>query len=398
MTGPGNRDHRPRPSPRADDVERDTREIPLASTVSRRMNSEERLIAIDRFEPMGRVGDKYRLKRKLSEGGMGSLWVAHNEMLDVEVAIKVIHPDLPDQQRDHFADRLLREARASARIGHPAIVRALDFGRTSAGDPYIVMELLSGEDLAAALLRRGRVSPKKSIMLLLPIIHALQAVHDAGVVHRDLKPENIFIASTADGRVQPKLIDFGVAKVASRPSLTGEDVAAASARRPLATLSGAIVGSPGFMAPEQARGDEVDHRADVWSMSVVLYEMVSGRLPFERDEVHEQLAAILTEDPPPITDLSAGDSALWAVIERGLAKNPAVRWQTMRELGAALANWAMHRGVFEDICGASLESVWLTDRQNAVPLWSSPPPSEPGIADEITQPTSSSSQPPSSGA
>ena len=289
------------------------------------------------------IAGKYRLGRKLGGGGMGEVWLAHNETLEIDVAVKLIRAD---RERGESEDRLLREARTAARLGNPAIVRIFDFGTTENGDPFIVMELLAGEDLATALEQRGRLSAVKAVRTLLPIAHALAAAHAKGIVHRDLKPENIFLQVTEGNNVQPKLVDFGVAKLDRAKTLR-------------LTQTGALLGSPLYMSPEQARGDDVDHRADIWSLCVVLYEMISGRPPFEGKNYNAVLYSIVANEPLPITQVAAGDEQLWEVVKTGLAKDPDQRWQSTRELGVALARWLQARGISEDITGASIDAAWL---------------------------------------
>jgi serine/threonine-protein kinase len=289
------------------------------------------------------IADKYRLGKKLGEGGMGEVWLAHNETLDIDVAIKLIRGEVAS---DEMTDRLLHEARAAARLGHPAIVRINDFGKTARGDPFIVMELLDGEDLASALSRRGRLSAIKAVRTLLPIAHALTVAHTKGIVHRDLKPENVFLAKTEDGQIQPKLVDFGVAKLEKPQSLR-------------LTKSGALLGSPLYMSPEQARGDDVDHRADIWALAVVLYETIAGRSPFEGKNYNAVLYSIIANPPTPITTLNAGDEDLWGILERGMQKDPDRRWYSMRDFGEGLARWLEERDVREDITGSSLQTTWL---------------------------------------
>ena len=245
-----------------------------------------------------------------------------------------------------LTSRLLQEARAAARLGHPAIVRVSDFGKTDRGDPYIVMELLNGEDLGAAIKRRGPIQPLRAVRTLLPIADALATAHAKKIVHRDLKPENIFLAQTEDGKTQPKLVDFGIAK------FEREDTQRI-------TQVGAAMGSPAYMSPEQARGLDVDPRTDVWAFSVVLYEALTGQLPFAGNSYTALVCSILESQPKPVTELSAGDAELWAIIARGLAKEPDQRWPNMREIGAALARWAMARGAADDLTGASLQSAWI---------------------------------------
>jgi eukaryotic-like serine/threonine-protein kinase len=298
------------------------------------------------------IGGKYLLRQKLGEGGMGAVWRAYNELLEVEFALKLIRAEemlAPDGA--HLGDRLLQEARAAARLGHPAIARVFDFGTTDRGDPYIVMELLKGEDLAEALARRGRINATKAVQTMLPIAHALAAAHATGIVHRDLKPENVYLARAEDGRVQPKLVDFGIAKIERKQSNR-------------LTQTGTMLGSPVYMSPEQARGGDVDHLADVWALCVVLYEMVTGRPPFEGKNYNALLYSIIADAPPSITSFSAGDDDLWAILMRGFEKEPAKRWQSIREVGEALARWLINRGVNEDITGASISAQWLRQQNH----------------------------------
>ena len=305
------------------------------------------------------MAEKYRLIRKVGEGGMGTVWVAHNEALDVPVAIKFIRAG---EDANRHVSRLTQEARAAAKIGHPAILRVFDFGKTDAGDPFIVMELLHGEDLAAALDRRGSLNERRAVQILLPILHALVSAHAKGIVHRDLKPDNIFLAETDAGRIQPKLVDFGVAKL----NLRGFE---------RLTQSGAVLGSPAYMSPEQARGRDVDAATDVWGACVVLYEMVTGSLPFEGDNYNALLWSILNDEPTPTSTQAGGDPRLWRIIQRGLAKDPRARHGSMFELGRELAAWLVANGVFVDVTGASLQSTWLQRGDSGFDFLGSLPPS-----------------------
>jgi serine/threonine-protein kinase len=289
------------------------------------------------------IGEKYRLVRCLGEGGMAAVWLAQNETLDIQVAIKFIRSDM---QHAGLNTRLLQEARAAARLGHPAIVRILDFGKTEAGEPYIVMELLSGEDLGATLKRRGPMPAIKAVRTLIPIVDALAVAHSKRIVHRDLKPENIFLSEGEGGKLQPKVVDFGIAKLEKDGM---ERI----------TQLGATMGSPAYMSPEQARGQDVDPRSDVWALAVVLYEITTGNLPFMGNTYTALVCAILETQPQPTTELGVGDADFWALLAKGLDKNPASRWQSMRELGVAMAQYCLARGVTSDVTGASLHSAWL---------------------------------------
>ena len=289
--------------------------------------------------------DKYRLVSLLGQGGMGDVWLAHNETLDVDVAVKVIRSGLGAAG---LGERLLVEARAAAKLGHPAIVRVFDFGTTARGDPFLVMELLQGEDLGTALGRRGRLNAVRGVQMLLPIAHALHTAHAKGIVHRDIKPDNIFLVDMGGGNVQPKLVDFGIAKL-GQP--TNQRL----------TALGSLVGTPAYMSPEQARGEEVDHRADIWAFTLVLYEAITATLPFDCENYHATLRAIIEDAPPPTPALGAGDAQLWAILERGLAKRVDSRISSMRELGTALAQWLLWNDVNEDASGASLQAMWLQE-------------------------------------
>jgi serine/threonine protein kinase len=321
-----------------------------------------------RYGPGDVIAGKYRLGQRLGEGGMGDVWLAHNETLDIDVAIKLIRGELATEE---MGERLLHEARAAARLGHPAIVRVNDFGKTDRGDPFIVMERLEGEDLAAALAARGRLNAVIAVRTLLPIAHALTIAHNKGIVHRDLKPENVFLAKSDGGKLQPKLVDFGVAKLER-------------AQDTRLTQSREVVGSPLYMSPEQARGDEVDHRADIWAFAVVLYEAITGRAPFGGKNYNAVLYSIIANPPTPSLELGGGDADLWSILERGFRKEADQRWFSMRDFGEALAHWLEDRGVHEDITGASLSATWLEWKKEEDELRRPPPSSDdPGHTSQL---------------
>jgi eukaryotic-like serine/threonine-protein kinase len=297
------------------------------------------------------VVGKYQLSAVLGEGGMGSVWLAKNRTLDVDVALKLMRAELAEEV-DGVAERMLQEARAAVSIGHPAIIQVFDFGFSEFGDPFIVMELLRGESLAEAIRRRSRLRPSRAVQTLLPIADALSAAHERGIVHRDLKPENIFLSRPAGNRLQPKVLDFGIAKLEQR-----------GAER--ITRDGAVIGSPAYMAPEQLRGEPgVDARADVWSLSVVLYQMITGRRPFEGDSYHASMWNVIHSEPRPISEHQIHDDGLWRILSKGLTKDVNQRFQSMRAFGRELAEWLLARGVKEDICDASLRA-WLDEGPHA---------------------------------
>ncbi|HEY6561279.1 MAG TPA: serine/threonine-protein kinase [Polyangiaceae bacterium] len=282
-----------------------------------------------KYAPGTWLNEKLELLRLRGRGGMGEVWVARHHPLDIEVAVKVIRTD---RASSNSAARLLREARSAASLSHPAVARVLDFGRTAAQEPYIVMELLHGETLAELIDRQGSVPAIQAVRLLLPIAHALLAAHERSVIHRDLKPENIFLSLGDERRVQPKLLDFGIAMSPGGDRIT-------SKRR--------IAATPEYAAPEQARGTAtLDGRVDVWAFCVVLYETITQRRPFH-DASSGELAADRIDDP-----------VLRSVIERGLRQDPGARWSSMLEVGDALARWLLSQGIEDDVTGTTLSASW----------------------------------------
>jgi eukaryotic-like serine/threonine-protein kinase len=300
------------------------------------------------------IAGKYRLLEILGEGGMGTIWLARNLTLDIEVAIKLLHPGRATPQAYR---RLLQEARAAAQLQHPSIVRVFDFGHDD-GAPYIVMEVLSGELLADLLARKGRLPAPKAVTTLLPVIGAIAAAHAKGIVHRDLKPENVLLAPLNEGSLVPKVLDFGIAKFREE-QFEGERI----------TIEKTLVGTPQYMSPEQCSWTQtVDARSDVWALSVMLYELATGKPPFDGPSVRAVMMAIGAEQPVPLTELAAGDEELWAVLARGLEKDREARWPTAREFGTALAAWAVRQGVDSDIAGSSIEAHWLTGTSHLISI------------------------------
>ena len=316
-----------------------------------------------KYAPGVMIGGKYRLERKLGEGGMGSVWEAHHEQLDTAVAIKVIRSG---SEHLELGPRLLQEARAAAKLGHPHIVRVFDVGQTAEGDPFIVMELLEGQSLGTYLAQQRRLSATEAVQILLPIADALRVAHAKGIVHRDIKPDNVFLLRDDTG-VQPKLLDFGIAKLGARET-DDTEVATFGAQEQNSKLTqrGAIVGSPDYMSPEQARGDgDIDRRADVWAFCVVLYELMSGQAPFTGANNNALLAAIIATPAAPLKSLLAADAELSQIIETGMAKDRQQRHQSMQELGEALARWLLKQGIFEDASGVSVETKWVVRRSDS---------------------------------
>ncbi len=297
------------------------------------------------------LSGRYRLVSLLGEGGMGTVWRAHSLSLGRDVAVKLIRSD---RESAEAVARLHLEARAAGALEHPSIVRVFDLGETAQGDPFLVMELLVGESLADLIDTHGPMREPRAVALMLPLAAALQAAHEKGIVHRDIKPDNVFLVplDRDEGTRLPKLVDFGLARLA------------ATQRR--LTAEGSVLGSPGYMAPEQAMGEsDVDARADIWGFCIVLYELTTGLVPFSGANVGQTIAAIVQLDPRPTTDLMGGDPDLWAILRRGLAKARDDRFPSMAALRSALIAWALAHGVTADITGAQLTSS-RSDRPTSV--------------------------------
>ncbi len=291
------------------------------------------------------IADKFRLEELIGEGGQAWIWRARHLELDSEVALKILRSSNADLTQ---IERLRKEARAVAKLNHPAIVRVFDLGETPQGNPYFVMEHLEGENLADVIAREGKMAPIEAVRLLLPIVSAVASVHAIGIVHRDLKPDNVFLARSAHA-IQPKLLDFGVAKHEVQKN-----------RQAKLTEVGAVLGSPAYLSPEQARGQaDVDARADVWSFCTMLYECVTGTLPFHADNTHALLFSIAEDQPLSLADHGVEEEELWQILHRGMEKASNDRWPNMRTLGRTLAQWLCDRGVTSDVAGVELESTWF---------------------------------------
>ncbi len=272
----------------------------------------------------------YEILAPLGAGGMGEVYRAKDTRLGRDVALKI----LPESfSRD--ADRLRRfeqEARAVAALNHPNILAIHDIGQDN-GSPFLVSELLEGESLRAAL-DRGPLPQRKTIEYGVQIAHGLAAAHEKGIVHRDLKPENIFV--TKDGRI--KILDFGLAKLAQTMGAGSDEVTLTSANAGSHTAAGVVMGTAGYMAPEQVRGETADARTDIFAFGSVLYEMLSGVRAFRRDTAAETMTAVLKDDPPELTGTSRLVSpTLERIVRRCLEKSPEQRFQSARDLSFALS-------------------------------------------------------------
>lgn len=281
------------------------------------------------FPPGSVVAGKYRVERLLGEGGMGWVVQAIHLQLDQRVALKFMHASSANESPEAVA-RFLREARAAARIQSEHVARVSDVGTLETGAPYLVMEYLEGQDLDSLLRARSSLPVDEALAYALQACEGLAEAHAAGIVHRDLKPANLFLARKSDDSVRVKLLDFGISKLTPTAGRTSDGARTGTQN---------LMGSPLYMAPEQMRSSKsVDRRADIWSMGVILYEMLSGRSPFSGETLPEICARILA-DPPPT--LLAGTWAipaeLEAVVFRCLEKEPERRFPDVAALARALA-------------------------------------------------------------
>ena len=277
---------------------------------------------VDRF--LGTtLAETYKVVRVLGEGGMGRVYeVTHTRLPHRRFALKML---LPEYARNpEIVGRFSREAEAASKIEHDNVIDVYDLGRTPDGLPYLVSELLQGEELGSVLKRMGKVDVTLAVHIVRQVCRGLSAAHTLSVVHRDMKPENLFlVGDVTSPRV--KVLDFGISKVGDAG---GENL----------TRTGVVMGTPAYMAPEQARGERVDHRVDVYAVGAILYRLLTGRTPFDSDDVSAALTAVLTEEPPRPRSLAPEiPEALELVIERAMAKKPDERFASMAELDAALA-------------------------------------------------------------
>ncbi|MBI2896472.1 MAG: serine/threonine protein kinase [Deltaproteobacteria bacterium] len=274
------------------------------------------------------IGGRFRLGRLLGRGGMGEVREAEHVELGRRVAVKIMHGRAA--QNRSSVTRLKREARSLASISHPNIVEVLDAGEHD-GSPYLVMELLEGEDLRTRIDRVGQIPVGEAIAIASQVLAGLDAVHAGGIIHRDVKPENVFLTPQPDGSLFVKLLDFGVSKLMEIDSSAGN-----------LTESGTIVGSPAFMAPEQAIGSAgIDARTDLYSVGAVLYTMLGGRPPFIAPNIPAVLLAIVEGKAEPLASLRpALPPGLVQVVERAMEKERGKRFRSAGEFAEALVPFA----------------------------------------------------------
>ncbi len=282
--------------------------------------------------PGALIESKYRVEHELAVGGMGIIYSCTDLFLDRPVAVKVIHPDIAQQEA--IRTRFFLEARTLACLNNPHVTRVFECGYTSSGEPYMVMELLDGIDLFELLHDEGVLDPERVARLVLQVCRGLREAHALGVVHRDLKPENLFLSRSRRGREKVKIIDFGISK---QPPLR---------RARSLTNPSMSIGSPHYMAPEQIRTpSEVDGRADLWSLGVVMYELLTGQPPFDGETWEDVYSSVLRATPASLAGVAP--PALEAIVSRCLARDRAERFASADDLARALRAYLdeQHAGV-----------------------------------------------------
>ena len=302
-------------------------ESPALEEVAQLLTKEEIEKSGPRSLLPGTTISHYRIEEKIGAGGMGEVYRAHDPRLGRDVAIKIL-PEAFAADADRL-QRFEQEARAAAALNHPNIVAIYDVGTWANATPYVVSELLEGETLRGCL-QRGPLPVRKAMEVGAQIAQGLAAAHDKGIIHRDLKPENLWL--TKDGHA--KILDFGLVKLMPEGQLRAEMATATVTE----TTSTKIMGTLGYMSPEQVRGQTLDQRTDIFSFGAVLYEMLSGRRAFRGATPADTISAILTRDPPELaSDSQSFPGVISGIVRRSLEKNPNDRFKSARDLAFVLA-------------------------------------------------------------
>jgi serine/threonine protein kinase len=276
------------------------------------------------------IAGQFRILQRIGSGGMGAVYKAEQPEMNRFVAIKILHPKYVS--RPDLVSRFRREARAMSHLSHPNTARVFMYGQLEDGACYIVMEYLEGKNLAQITRAEGMLQPARAGNIMVQVCGALEEAHRQGMVHRDLKPENIFLTSQGGITDYPKVLDFGLAKVTQREMRPGSLIL---------TQEGMVFGTPEFMSPEQARGQSLDARSDIYSLGCILYEMLTGKLPFDASQPMDYLALQIRGTPIPLGQRIPGlgfPPGLEAVVMQALEKDPAKRHATAADFAMALRN------------------------------------------------------------
>jgi eukaryotic-like serine/threonine-protein kinase len=274
------------------------------------------------------LNGSFQILQKIGSGGMGAVYRALQPEMNRMVGVKILHPKLASRQ--DLVSRFRREARAMSQLTHPNTVKVFLYGELDDGSLYIIMEFLEGKNLNQTLRADGPFSAERALPILIQICGALDEAHKAGIIHRDLKPENIFIVQTAGIRDYPKVLDFGLAKVGERQMRPGSVIL---------TQEGMVFGTPEFMSPEQAQGKTLTAASDIYSLAVILYEVLTGKLPFDAKSPMDYIQLHVTGRPVPLNQRVPGrvfPPLLEQVIDRALAKRPEDRFSSAADFASAM--------------------------------------------------------------
>jgi eukaryotic-like serine/threonine-protein kinase len=319
------------------------------------------------------LAGKYRIEKVLGMGGMGVVVAARHLQLETKVAIKFLLPEMLKERE--LVARFAREARAAVKITGEHVARVLDVGTLETGAPFIVMEFLEGSDLHAWLQQRGALAVDQAVEFLLQACVAVAEAHALGIVHRDLKPANLFCIRRADGKPSIKVLDFGISKVAGGSASEGEMSV---------TKTNAMMGSPLYMSPEQMRSaKDADPQSDVWALGAILYELLTGRVPFDGETVTDVAIKVATQPTPSARALRADvPPGLEEIVFKALEKNRQDRYRSVAELAIALSPFAPARGrpLVDRICGILQVGGWTS----LAPPDAAPPAPAPPRAAAVT--------------
>jgi serine/threonine-protein kinase len=271
---------------------------------------------------------EYRIIERIGVGGMGSVYKAEQPSMNRLVAIKVLHPRFAN--RDDLVSRFRREARAMSQLQHPNTARVYKFGQLSDGAAYFVMDYMEGKNLAHVVRAEGAMDPDRAINVMIQVCGALDEAHRAGIIHRDLKPENIFLTNQHGTADFPKVLDFGLAKVSEKQMGRGSM---------MLTQQGMVFGTPEFMSPEQTQGEALDRRSDIYSLGLILYELITTKLPFDAQKPIDIMRAHVHESPIPLNQRIPGkvfSRELENVLGKAMAKDREKRYETAVDFAQAL--------------------------------------------------------------
>jgi serine/threonine protein kinase len=308
-------------------------------------------------ELVGQVlNDRYRIDERISEGGMGTVYRATHVLMDKRVAIKVLHPSLAAD--DKIVARFSREARAASRISHPHALNVTDFGESESGVVFLVMEFLDGKTLKEVIQSEGPMPLPRMVEIIEQVAGALDSAHAEGVVHRDLKSDNIMLIEAPNGSDWAKVLDFGIAKI--KEPVGGTD--------PALTAPNLIIGTPQYMSPEQcSQASEIDSRSDIYSLGIIIYEMLTGHVPFTGDSPTAIMMKQLQEPPPSVMEERDDlPPQVGMVITSALAKRPEDRFQSAGELSEALAAAANGKAAASAVAAAATNPASASSETNRI--------------------------------